>query len=156
MHVVNVRARDLFQALADSTRLRILRLLATTREEACLCELVDSLGEPQYNMSRHLKLLRQAGLLAAEKEGRFVYHTLVVKPAYMAQLCAMVRSLPDVDGTFGADLKHFRERMRLRVEGRCRPGVGLKSSRQAVRRAGSPFTIGDADRVHRRRFRGQE
>lgn len=134
MHIVNVRAHDLFQALAEPTRIRILRLFATTREEACLCELVDSLREPQYNMSRHLKLLRQAGLLTAEKEGRFIYHTLVVRPAFLGQLCAMVRSLPDVEGTFAADLKRFRERMRLRVEGRCRPGVALKTSRHALRR----------------------
>lgn len=135
MHIVSVRAHDLFQALAEPTRIRILRLFATTREEACLCELVDSLREPQYNMSRHLKLLRQAGLLTAEKEGRFIYHTLVARPSYMAQLCALVRNLPDVDGTFAADLKRFRERMRLRVKGRCRPGVALKTPRQAIRRA---------------------
>lgn len=134
MHIVNVRAHDLFQALAEPTRIRILRLFATTLEEACLCELVDSLCEPQYNMSRHLKVLRQAGLLTAEKEGRFIYHTLVAKPAYMGQLCAMVGSLPDAEGTFAADLKRFRERMRLRVEGRCRPGVVLKTSRHVQRR----------------------
>ena len=131
MHIINVKAHDLFQALADPTRIRILRLFATSGEEACLCELVDSLREPQYNMSRHLKLLRQAGLLTAEKDGRFIYHTLVVRPSYMAQLCAVVRSLPDVDATFAADLKRFRDRMRLRVEGRCRPGVGRKTSRAA-------------------------
>ena len=135
MHIVNVRAHDLFQALADPTRIRILRLFAATRQEACLCELVDSLGELQYNMSRHLKLLRQVGLLSAEKEGRFIYHTLVVRPAHLAQLCAMVRRLPDRDGIFASDLRRFKERMRLRVEGRCRPGAGRMLARRARRAA---------------------
>ena len=54
-----------------------MRLLAMTGEETCLCELVDSLLEPQYKLSRHLKIIRQAGLLTAEKEGRWVYHRLV-------------------------------------------------------------------------------
>ena len=69
MHVVKIPIEDVFQALSDSTRLRIVRLMAVTNEEACLCELVDSLLEPQYKLSRHLKILRQAGLLDSEKEG---------------------------------------------------------------------------------------
>ena len=69
MHVVNVKPEVVFQGLADPTRIRVLRVLAASRAEACLCELVDSLLEPQYKLSRHLKVLRQVGLLAAEKEG---------------------------------------------------------------------------------------
>ena len=77
MHSINIKPSEIFQALADPTRIRIVRLLAETREEACLCELVDSILEPQYKLSRHVKVLRQAGLLTAEKEGRWVYHRLV-------------------------------------------------------------------------------
>lgn len=123
MHVVAVRPELVFQALADATRVRMLRVLATYREEACLCELVDSLREPQYKLSRHLKVLRQVGLLAAEKDGRFVYHRLVTRPAYLGRLCAAIRALPDPDGTFAADLRRFRSRMRLRESGRCRIGI---------------------------------
>ena len=63
MHSINIKPQEIFQALADPTRIRIVHLLAHTGEEACLCELVDSLMEPQYKLSRHLKILRQAGLL---------------------------------------------------------------------------------------------
>jgi ArsR family transcriptional regulator len=77
MHTINVKPQDIFQALADPIRIRIIRLLAQTGEETCLCELVDSLLEPQYKLSRHVKILRQAGLLSAEKEGRWIYHRLV-------------------------------------------------------------------------------
>jgi ArsR family transcriptional regulator len=54
MHLFSIRPEAVFQSMADQTRLRIIRLLALTAEEACLCELVDSLQEPPYKLSRHL------------------------------------------------------------------------------------------------------
>lgn len=123
MHLVNIHPAVVFQALGDATRIRVLRVLATGGEEACLCELVDSLLEPQYKLSRHLKVLRQVGLLAAEKDGRFVYHQLVMSHAHLKRLYAAIRALPDSDRTFAADLRRFRERMRLREAGRCRVGI---------------------------------
>lgn len=123
MHVVAIHAPEVFQALADPTRLRIVRLLATSREESCLCELVDSLLEPQYKLSRHLKILRQAGLLATQKEGRWVYHRLVTRYSYLTRLYATIRVLPDVEGSLAGDLARFRKRMRLREAGRCRVGI---------------------------------
>ena len=95
MQVIEVPIEDIFQALCDRTRLRIVRLMATTREEACLCELVDSLVEPQYKLSRHLKVLRQVGLLAAEKDGRWVYHRLVQEPKHLKAVFKLIASLPD-------------------------------------------------------------
>lgn len=120
MHAVNISPENVFQALAEPTRIRIVRLLVVTRNEACLCELVDSLVEPQYNLSRHLKVLRQMGLLSAEKDGRFIYHTLVATPSYLNRLWACIQGIPDQNGTFAADLKRFNDRVRLRVAGRCR------------------------------------
>lgn len=122
MHVLNIPPEQVFQALSDSTRIRIVRLLARG-QEACLCELVDSLLERQYKISRHLKVLRQVGLLSAEKDGRFIYHRLVDRPAHLAKLCATVRTLPDPEGTFAKDLRKFKDRMRLREAGRCRIGI---------------------------------
>ena len=72
MHVISIEPHTIFQALADPLRVRIVRLLAATEAECCLCELVDSLAEPQYSVSKHVKVLKQAGLLSAEKEGRWV------------------------------------------------------------------------------------
>jgi len=127
MHTINVQPHEIFQALADPTRIRIIRLLAETGEEACLCELVDSLLEPQYKLSRHVKILRQAGLLSAEKDGRWVYHRLVRGVPYLELAYDMLRALPDVDGLFARDLQHFRERMCLREGGRCRVGIQTAS-----------------------------
>lgn len=136
MYVVNIQPELIFQALADPTRIRVLRVLATSREEACLCELVDSLLEPQYKLSRHLKVLRQVGLLAAERDGRFVYHQLVVRHAHVKAVYDVIRTLPDSGGTFTADLRRFRERMRLRESGRCRIGIQTPSLAAAQQESG--------------------
>ena len=123
MHLVNIDPAELFQALAEPTRIRIVRLLATTKEEACLCELVDSLLEPQYKLSRHLKILKQSGFLTTQKDGRWVYHRLVKGHTYLTHIYAAIRALPDREGTFVSDLERFQGRMCLRESGRCRVGI---------------------------------
>ena len=123
MQTVTIQPEEIFQALADETRLRVIRLMAVTGEESCLCELVDSLLEPSYKLSRHLKILRQSGLLASHKEGRWVYHRLLKEPAYLEQLFTTVQALPDPNGIYRADLERFNERLCLREEGRCQIGI---------------------------------
>ena len=123
MQIVEIPIEDTFGALSDRTRLRIVQLLAATGEEACLCELVDSLLEPQYKLSRHLKILRQTGLLNAEKEGRWVYHRLVAGPDHLQTLFEWIATLPDPAGDYAADRKRFQKRLAHREAGRCRVGV---------------------------------
>ena len=123
MQLIEVPIENAFQALSDPIRLRIMRLLISSNEEICLCEIVDSLLEAQYKVSRHLKALRQAGLLESEKEGRWVYHRLVSNPEYLRELFRVVSMLPDSNGVFSADLARFEERLEHREGGRCRVGV---------------------------------
>src|SRR3954468_11816034 len=65
---------DRFQALADPTRLRILALLR--RMELSVGELAQVLGQSQPRVSRHLKILSDAGVLERRKEGSWVFLTL--------------------------------------------------------------------------------
>ena len=65
---------DLFQALADPTRLRILALLRVM--ELSVGELAHVLGQSQPRVSRHLKILADAGLVERRKEGSWVFLTL--------------------------------------------------------------------------------
>ena len=58
---------ELFKALADSTRLRILGLLLTG--EVCVCDIHQSLKIPQSKTSRHLAYLRKSGLVETRREG---------------------------------------------------------------------------------------
>ncbi len=122
MHTLIIKPEDLFQALADPIRLRLVRLMLDTGEDICLCEFVDSLQEPQYKLSRHVKTLRQAGLLSAEKDGRWVYHKIVEQPL-LRLLYDFVQAIPDGDLSFASDLKRFKSRLCLRKKGRCQVGV---------------------------------
>ena len=72
-------ARD-FAVLADPVRLRLLSLIASAPAgEACVCELVEPLERSQPTVSHHLKILADAGLIAGEKRGRWVWYRPVAE-----------------------------------------------------------------------------
>lgn len=56
------------KALGEETRLRILRLLF--KKQLSVNEISERLGVSQYNVSKHLRILREAGLLETEKDGK--------------------------------------------------------------------------------------
>ncbi|GAA3494699.1 metalloregulator ArsR/SmtB family transcription factor [Streptomyces prasinosporus] len=65
---------DLIRVLADPLRLRIVTLLA--RETLCTTHLVEETGARQTNLSNHLRVLREAGVVETEPCGRFTYYKL--------------------------------------------------------------------------------
>ena len=65
----------LFKALGDETRLRIVALLA--HGELCVCHLVAALDLPQPTASRHLAVLRNAGVVDTRRDGSWVYYRLI-------------------------------------------------------------------------------
>ncbi|SOD62648.1 transcriptional regulator, ArsR family [Streptomyces zhaozhouensis] len=65
---------DLLRVLADPLRLRIVTLLA--RETLCTTHLVEETGAKQTNLSNHLRVLREAGVVETEPCGRFTYYRL--------------------------------------------------------------------------------
>ncbi|MDP4947594.1 MAG: metalloregulator ArsR/SmtB family transcription factor [Cyanobium sp. MAG_102] len=68
------KARALLKAMADPLRLQVLEALGAG--ERCVCELTSELGLAQSKLSFHLKVLREAGLIEARDEGRWVYYSL--------------------------------------------------------------------------------
>jgi ArsR family transcriptional regulator len=66
-----------FKVLADPVRLRLLSLIASRDGETCACELVAVLDRSQPTISHHLSVLHDAGLLAREKRGRWVWYRTV-------------------------------------------------------------------------------
>jgi len=62
------------KALADPTRLRMLDLLARQREPLCVCEITPRFPLRQPTISHHIRLLREAGLVAGEKRGVWSYY----------------------------------------------------------------------------------
>ncbi|MEJ2280807.1 MAG: metalloregulator ArsR/SmtB family transcription factor [Candidatus Bathyarchaeota archaeon] len=63
-----------FKALSDEKRIRILKLL--TVREMCVCELMIALDTTQPNLSHHLKILENQGLITRRKEGKWAYYSL--------------------------------------------------------------------------------
>ncbi len=64
-----------FKALADPTRLEILRLLGAQSGPTCVCDIVDHFELAQPTISHHLKVLKDAGLLSHSKVGIWSFYT---------------------------------------------------------------------------------
>ena len=84
MDQVSLIDATVLRALADPLRLRIVELLAD--EQLCTCHLVEELPATQPNVSNHLRVLREVGLVRSEQAGRYTYHRLV--PERLEQLSA--------------------------------------------------------------------
>jgi DNA-binding transcriptional ArsR family regulator len=68
------RQSKFFKALSDEKRIRILKLLKT--KEMCVCELMIALQLTQPNLSHHLRILENIGIIRSRKEGKWVYYSL--------------------------------------------------------------------------------
>jgi ArsR family transcriptional regulator len=73
---LNKERANVFKALAHPLRLAIVDELQ--KGECCVQDLVDRLGCEQSNLSRHLAVLKQAGIVDNEKKGLYVYYYLVI------------------------------------------------------------------------------
>ena len=82
---------DLFKALADQTRLRLISLIADS--EVCVCFLVEILKTSQPKISRHLAYLRRAQIVAARREGKWMHYRLTEPPdEHAARILREVRA----------------------------------------------------------------
>ena len=70
----NVPLDQLFRALADPTRLRLLNLMS--QQEMCVCYFIEVLRSPQPKISRHLAYLRKAGIVSARRDGKWMHYKL--------------------------------------------------------------------------------
>ena len=88
---------DVFKALADTTRLRILGLLLTG--EVCVCDIHESLKIPQSKASRHLAYLRRSGLVTTRRDGLWIHYRLgsLADPVIGAIRNAVVHALTHTD-----------------------------------------------------------
>lgn len=90
---------DVTKALADPLRMRIVSLLA--RETLCTTHLVEETGARQTNLSNHLRILREAGVVETEPCGRFTYYRLL--PAALETLSQSLADLAATARSTGAD-----------------------------------------------------
>lgn len=82
---------DLIRVLSDPLRLQIVTLLA--HETLCTTHLVEETGARQTNLSNHLKVLREAGVVETEPCGRFTYYRL--RPDVIASIAGQFADLAE-------------------------------------------------------------
>ncbi|RJF74504.1 transcriptional regulator [Deinococcus cavernae] len=104
---------ELFKALSDPGRLKVLRLLAhppvngcSTPGSVCACDLEEHLGLAQPTISHHMRLLVQAGLVRATKRGRWMDYTLNPQGFEAAQVFLRTLSHPGARDTATQPQQH--------------------------------------------------
>jgi ArsR family transcriptional regulator, arsenate/arsenite/antimonite-responsive transcriptional repressor len=80
---------QLFKAVADPMRLRLLSLIACHEGgESCVCDLTEAFDVTPPSISYHLKILREAGLISSDRRGTWIYYR--VNPEVMARMSAVL------------------------------------------------------------------
>ena len=116
-----MKAAALFRLLSDEARLRLLRLLAVHQRRLNVTELTAILGLAQSGVSRHLGLLKDAGLVAEERGGGFTFYKVAPAihngrfPGLWPYLEAQFKTAAD-DPAVRADEARLQEVLRLRKE----------------------------------------
>ncbi len=93
---------QILKALADETRLRIVNILSV--KEFCVCEIQEILSMSEPRISRHLRILKTAGLVSSKEEGRWVFYTLQPDPKLERLFSFLKGSLKDNE-VFKRDLE---------------------------------------------------
>jgi arsenate reductase/ArsR family transcriptional regulator len=107
---------SVFKAVGDSTRARIMKMLSAG--EHCVCQIVAVLGLSQSTISKHLWILRSAGLIQDRKDGRWVYYSLAQKSSnkYAEFIISNISNWLEGDEMITADLKKVMALKRVPVE----------------------------------------
>ncbi len=99
---------QIYECLCDSTRLRLLNVLA--QGPLCVCHFQEILDEPQVKISKHLAYLRARGLVEVERQGNWMVYALPARPS--RELKANLACLQDCaqdDPGFKRDLARLRK-----------------------------------------------
>jgi ArsR family transcriptional regulator len=127
-------ASALYRLLGDEARLRLLRVLA--RERLNVTELTGVLGLAQSGVSRHLGMLKEAGLVAEERDGGFSYYRAVALAGADQPLTAILHSQFEAsasDPAVRADEARLQEVLRVRKENfDSHTGADTRDARQLV------------------------
>lgn len=104
-----------YKALGEETRFRIIRILLKAKKELCVCEIEDILKIQQYNASKHLNLLKRAGLVEERKEGKLRMYKIKNDNKFNQSLFNSIFLLENqMANIIKDDLKNLNRRLSLR------------------------------------------
>ena len=108
------------KALAEENRVRAV--LALQEQELCVCQLIELLGLAPSTVSKHMQILRQAGLVTSRKRGRWVYYGAAGEEASAAvrQALAWIREGVAAEGRIREDAARLQEILAMDPEELCR------------------------------------
>ncbi len=108
------------KALSDKSRVRILLALHTG--ELCVCQLIELLALAPSTVSKHMAVLKQAGLVDLRKDGRWAYYRLVGKEAspMVQQAIEWVIESVEMSGSVREDRKRLESILKLNKEELCK------------------------------------
>jgi ArsR family transcriptional regulator len=106
-------------ALADSNRIRAVA--ACLRGELCVCQITELLGLAPSTVSKHLSILKQAGLLESRKEGRWMYYRVPDEqaPAIVREALDFVRRSLEKDKQIVEDIRCLKQIVKMDPEELC-------------------------------------
>ncbi len=119
-------------ALADESRVRAV--LALTRGPLCVCQIAELLQLAPSTVSRHLSVLRQGGLVDAQKRGRWIYYFIPDEPDESVR--QSIKWLTDAlakDARVAGDARRLREILKEDREELCRRQLGRSKSSSSAR-----------------------
>ncbi len=115
------KVAGILKVLGDERRVRLLRLLLT-KNELCVCELVDALNLAQYEVSRNLGTLRKVGLVDDRRDGLWAYY-FIPKSAhedpFVGGLLKLIKEQVTGPKLLASDMVRLEGRLALRVGNQC-------------------------------------
>ena len=107
---------DITKAISDISRVRVLMMLCGG--ELCVCQIVEMLGLAPSTVSKHMSILRQAGLVVSRKSGKWIYYSLSTDSDAVSAIDWLKNSLK-ADSLVNADKLRLEEIKKLDKESLC-------------------------------------
>lgn len=110
------------RSIADTTRVRILKMLEPG--ELCVCQITAILGLAPATVSKHLSLLKMAGLLSQRKQGRWVFYRLsrTERNPYAPTVLGLIQNILDDDPVIAEDKMRLDKVNAVPLENLCGDG----------------------------------
>jgi DNA-binding transcriptional ArsR family regulator len=125
-------------SIADKSRIRILKMLEPG--ELCVCQITTILGLAPATVSKHLSLLKTAGLLSHRKEGRWVFYRLSKhnNNKYAPTVLGLIQGILDDDPTIAEDKTRLHKVNGVPLETLCREGRHMFNKQERHKIPSSP------------------